>query len=425
MIYIINKKSTIYNFCGKELPYLGQQLYTMYRHIKQNNNNVIIINEEYEIRDIFTSEFKTQNNVKNIFFLMFHPYNYDSNKYFIRKIKEISLRNVYIVGFCIGAFSKHLINIKDLSCPVIDNWPEKTSLKIIEYIKRNNPLQEDLKGYISSLNSFPLTETKWKGINIAEYYNDFEKEKEYFAVNPDVSSVSLFTQRGCPYQCIYCSYNSFIYQKRNYSEIEQDFLDIKNRIKINHVNILDPTFNTSVSHVKKICEIISKCAPGIKWWADCRIKKDLPIEILAKSGMKVISFGIETGSKRLQKLLKKNLRLELIDDIFSQLYRNGIKINVLLMVGIPTETDEDVLKTKKIVQISNKYNASVTVTPQYIIPGTQLSNLAEKYILDPNNRGEYGSNPFFSTSIIQSRINFIKKNESRNIFNKIRTYLLK
>jgi hypothetical protein len=66
---------------------------------------------------------------------------------------------------------------------------------------------------------------------------------------------------------------------------------------------------------------------------------------MKESGLVEIELGIETGSKRMQKLTNKNLDLERAKRIIAFMLKNGIRVSLFFMYGFPEETEEDLADT--------------------------------------------------------------------------------
>lgn len=162
----------------------------------------------------------------------------------------------------------------------------------------------------------------------------------------------ILSSRGCPYKCIYCSPTLRVtygreFRRRKASEIvdEMEFL-----VKKKNANIIvfkDDVFTLKRDHVINICKEILNRDLEVKWFAQTRadyLDYDL-LKIMKRAGCKTLGIGIESGSPRILKLLKKG---EGIDEI-----RNGIKmiksvgINVVgfFMLGNPTETELEMKQT--------------------------------------------------------------------------------
>ena len=164
------------------------------------------------------------------------------------------------------------------------------------------------------------------------------------------------TSRGCPHSCGFC-YN-LIYNKRKWrgkssqrviAEIEYVLKEFPNT-KI--IDMIDDNFFVDEKRVEEICQGIIDRKINIVWRASCRFdylstyNKNF-IDLLEKSGCMELDFGGETGSKRLQSLICKDITHEQIISSLENLKRWGSSIEVYVswVSGLPTETDDDLKDT--------------------------------------------------------------------------------
>jgi hypothetical protein len=109
---------------------------------------------------------------------------------------------------------------------------------------------------------------------------------------------------------------------------------------------------------------------------DC-ITEDLVLK-MKESGMTEIELGIETGSKRMQKLINKNLDLEKARHMIDFLLKNKIYVSLFFMYGFPDETEEDLNQTlelafdlvdrgvQKVSMFFCRFNPTTAITEQYL-----------------------------------------------------------
>ena len=82
------------------------------------------------------------------------------------------------------------------------------------------------------------------------------------------------------------------------------------------------------------------------------------IELLKKmkqSGCYAMNLAIESGSEKIQKDMKKNLNLKKVEEVVNIANKLGIISQGFFILGYPTESREDILKT---IKLSKKLNLS-------------------------------------------------------------------
>jgi radical SAM superfamily enzyme YgiQ (UPF0313 family) len=64
-------------------------------------------------------------------------------------------------------------------------------------------------------------------------------------------SITMMTERGCPYECVFC-YRNFgrKTRKRNVNNIIREIKTVIDRFGIGHIDFIDEIFNVNPSHVK-------------------------------------------------------------------------------------------------------------------------------------------------------------------------------
>jgi len=138
----------------------------------------------------------------------------------------------------------------------------------------------------------------------------------------------------------------------------------------------DENFTPSRKHVKAVCEEINRRQINIPWIAHARVDEvdDDLLKLMGSSGCVLIRCGMETGNKRVLKLLKKT-RDE--DAWFQKSYAavksaqsHGIKVACLFMVGTPTETYEEFMES---VAFAKRLGPDIIQVSYFtLFPGTAL-----------------------------------------------------
>ena len=120
---------------------------------------------------------------------------------------------------------------------------------------------------------------------------------------------------------------------------------------------------------------------GIKINWDCNTRVDLVdpelLRTMKKAGCNSIKVGIESGSERILKLMDKGITFERIQEA-ARLFREvGIHWTAYFMMGIPTETKEDVKKTLELLYKIKPSFASIGVYEPF--PGTRLFDVGVEH----------------------------------------------
>jgi radical SAM superfamily enzyme YgiQ (UPF0313 family) len=192
---------------------------------------------------------------------------------------------------------------------------------------------------------------------------------------PHRKYLALFTSRGCPFQCSYCH---SIFGKRfraNSAEYVAD--EMQHYIRtfgVNDFSVVDDVFNLDPSRVLALSDLIHKRGMKVKMSFPNGLRTDILtpeiVDALAGLGTHSAAFALETGSPRLQKLIGKNLDIPKYLEGVRMAAQRGIFSYGFVMMGFPTETEEE-LQTTIDVTCQSKLHGAVffAVTP---FPMTKL-----------------------------------------------------
>ncbi|MBN2482682.1 MAG: radical SAM protein [Candidatus Omnitrophica bacterium] len=183
----------------------------------------------------------------------------------------------------------------------------------------------------------------------------------------------MITSRGCPYQCIFCSRQHQGYKIRSRSP-ENIVSEISECVAngIQEIFFYDDLFNFDEQRVYEICDRIIAARLDFKW--NIRARVDLMnrkmLERLNAAGCTRIQYGIEAGTDRMLKVLKKGITVEQARRVVADTKEAGIQMLLYFLIGAPTETKEDIMNTIRFaIELDPNYAMFAIVAP---FPGTEL-----------------------------------------------------
>jgi len=220
---------------------------------------------------------------------------------------------------------------------------------------------------------------------------------------PKADVLKLDVGRGCPFKCTYCTTNSFFSKKYRTKSAERIIREMEaayEKSKITSFSFAHDLFTFNNKFVIDFCSKLTEHNEikkrNYKWTCSARIDcvSEELIGQMKSAGCESIFFGIESGSKKIQKNIKKNLSFKNIRKIANKCMQVNLKIYASFILGFPDETKTDIEKTLKLILELACKGAFVQASELAILPGTPLyKNYIGKLIFD-------GTVSNFSHSII-------------------------
>jgi radical SAM superfamily enzyme YgiQ (UPF0313 family) len=184
---------------------------------------------------------------------------------------------------------------------------------------------------------------------------------------------TMFTSRGCPYQCTFCDRPHLGKKFRAHSA---DFVlgEMENclQLGIRDFIIYDDTFTIKRDRVMAICKGILERKWDVAWDIRARVNtvdKEL-LQLLKETGCQGIHYGIESGTEKILKVLNKGITLNQAEEVFKMTRKAGINILAYFMIGCPTEKREDIDETFRVAKQLNPDFIHMTIFTPF--PGTQI-----------------------------------------------------
>ncbi len=181
---------------------------------------------------------------------------------------------------------------------------------------------------------------------------DLERYAAYHGATPVGKRryMSIFTSRACPYQCTYChTIFGKEFRARSPENVVAEIRALKERYGIRVIEVSDDIFNLNWKRSTAVCEAIASAGLGISMSFPNGLRADIMrdelLQAMRAAGTYFISYAVETGSPRLQSLIKKRLKLDHAREVIARTVDMGIYTNGFFMMGFPTERREEVEMT--------------------------------------------------------------------------------
>jgi len=193
---------------------------------------------------------------------------------------------------------------------------------------------------IKDLNELPLLDYGL-AVPLSEYQG---KQKSYVA--------SIEVGRGCPYNCVYCSTSVHWgrrFRLKSAERIVAELVYLKQRYKIGSFAFQHDLFTLDRQKLRELCELMITKKLGVTWTCSSRIDsldvEDDTLTLMARAGCEGIFYGVETGSERMQRLIKKRINLKRVEHIIRETIKNNIECAASFIIGFPEEKEADLNDT--------------------------------------------------------------------------------
>jgi radical SAM superfamily enzyme YgiQ (UPF0313 family) len=150
--------------------------------------------------------------------------------------------------------------------------------------------------------------------------------------------------RGCPFACYFCSTATFFqrrYRLKSPERLVKELDTLRDRYAPREFKLDHDLFTVNRHKVREFCDAVA--GHGHRWRvsarADC-VDEEL-LTRMADAGCVGLYLGVETGSRRMQKLVAKRLDLDLVEPVLDVCERLGIETTASFITGYPEESPED------------------------------------------------------------------------------------
>ncbi len=186
---------------------------------------------------------------------------------------------------------------------------------------------------------------------------------------------NIISNRGCPFDCGYCAAHITWTRKVRYRSVANVLKEITllmDSFGTRQFTFWDDSFTLNKKRIIELCKVLSKEKLGIKW--GCNTRFDLLDEeiigYMKEGGCNNIELGVESGSSRILKLIRKDISIEKMYNVADILRKYNLYWSAFFMVGLPTETPGDIKMTIDLMWRLKPNYATFSIYTPY--PGTEL-----------------------------------------------------
>jgi len=205
---------------------------------------------------------------------------------------------------------------------------------------------------------------------------------------------TIISSRGCPYLCTFCDVPFKRYRQRDH-KLVVDEMEQCLELGYEEFHFYDDLFNIKPKKIIEFCDEIERRGLKVTWDFRGRVNgvNRESLERAKKAGLRMISFGVETGSDEGLKTLKKGTKVPKIVETFDLCRELGINTIVDFMIGLPHERSRQ--------DVIDNIDFAIGLKPDHIqfsiltlYPGTEIHTQAvAKGIAKSHHWDDYILNP--------------------------------
>lgn len=236
-------------------------------------------------------------------------------------------------------------------------------------------IKEDLRGLVTEQ---LLPNLKFEQIPFPNYddydFSIYDSTGLYGSKHGELSKLilNITSSKGCVKSCTFCDV-ARIWSKfrfRSGSRVAEEIIYLHKKYGVEAFSFTDSLINGGMRPFYEMNEILAERLPRqIKYYGQFifRGRKDMPekyFESMSRAGCDIVNIGLESGSEAVRNHMGKGSSDDDVAYSAEMLYKYGMRQVWNIIVGYPTETEEDFQKTLDLVSYWVPHsNKTIKISP--------------------------------------------------------------
>lgn len=203
---------------------------------------------------------------------------------------------------------------------------------------------------------------------------------------PDNNKVQAVVKvaRGCPFHCFFClatPVSGAKVRRRSVENIVEELKECVEKYNITNFVFWSDIFNLDKNWTMALCQAIIDSGLKITWSANTRADTadDEMAKMMYKSGCRLVSIGVESGSQYMLEKMGKKITLDDVRRTVKTFKDAKIRIYNYFVIGLPWESEETVEETIRFaIELDSDFISFYTATP---LPGSRFYEYAKEHDL--------------------------------------------
>jgi len=219
-------------------------------------------------------------------------------------------------------------------------------------------------------------------IDFLSYCSKFDERKNVDAP-VKVPYARIVTSRGCPEKCSFCQVPSLMgsfFRARSPDHVCDEIEWLKKEYGIKSLHFDEDNILTNTKRAKALFKRMIERKLAMPWINDAtavfRCDYEM-IDLMVESGCEYLNIAIESGTERVTRdIILKPLDFDHAKKMVAYMRKKGIYVSAGFIIGLPTETWDEVRKT---IDFAEEINVDyVKINTAIPLRNTELFDLAEK-----------------------------------------------
>lgn len=199
--------------------------------------------------------------------------------------------------------------------------------------------------------------------------------------------LELFDSRGCVRTCHFCSEWQFWRYFRSMGG-ERMFAEVKHQMElypgVGHFYFIGSLLNGNMRSLERFCDRVLESKLPVTWEGQAIINPKMDVRMLKKmaaAGCRWLGYGVESGSEALRRRMNKKFTNANAVATLRATAEAGIKAQINVMFGMPTETRADFAQTLRFLERVRPSIDSVLASQSFCVvdKGTIFHREPEKF----------------------------------------------
>lgn len=295
----------------------------------------------------------------------------------IKRIKKVSPQTIIAVGGPHPTIMPEEVEKEKNIDHIITGEGEISFTELLKTIEKGERCPRIIKGIApEDLDELPFADR--------ELFKDLEYPLPVKGF--DSPFVTVIAGRGCRFNCNYCQPAERIIfgkkvRRRSPLNMIQELSILRETYNFKSLMIHDDCITEDKPWVTEFCRLYKE--NGFDQPFACQSRSDIicrnedMVALMSEVGLKIVFIGFESGSQRVLNFLRKGTKLEHNFRAAEICRKYSVKIWANYMMGIPTETKEEVMETARMIKaIKPDHYSPAFYTPH---PGSDLFKYCEEH----------------------------------------------